>query len=172
MAITTAYPHNSFSPPCGTTECRVIHNHLNEALEDILKGDSLFRIMSDNAPVMIWMTDDHGKSIFFNKTWLAFTGRAYKQELGDGWLEGVHPDDHPVLREMFGKCLATQTSCRVEYRLRSADGGYRWVLNDSAPYFISTGQFCGFINTCQDITESKEAKTRLSESEKTLTTIF
>ncbi len=172
MATTTPSIQNRFSLPCGTAECSAIHTGLNEALADVLKGDSLFRIMSDNAPVMIWMTDDHGKSIFFNKTWLNFTGRAYEQELGDGWLEGVHPDDRPVLREMHVKRPEAQPPRRTEYRLRSADGSYCWVLNFSAPYFTSTGLFCGFINTCLDITENKDAEARRSESEKALTTVF
>jgi diguanylate cyclase (GGDEF)-like protein/PAS domain S-box-containing protein len=169
---TTPTPHNNYSPPCGDSECSAIHNDLNEALENALKSDSLFRIISDNAPIMIWMTDDCGKSIFFNKSWLMFTGRAYEQELGDGWMEGVHPDDRSVLRDAAGKCLEAHTPCRTEYRLRSADGTYRWIMNSSAPYVTSTGLFCGFISTCLDITESKEAEFRLRESETALKTVF
>ncbi len=170
--VTTQPTHNCFSPPCGNSECGAIHGRLNEALGNTLNSDSLFRIMSDNAPVMIWMSDEQGKGIFFNTSWLLFTGREFGQELGDGWLEGVHPSDRPGLWELCLEYTDSKRHCRTEYRLRSADGTYRWVLNSSAPYFTSTGLFCGFISTCLDISESKEVEFRLRESETALKTIF
>lgn len=158
---TTQPPHNHFPSPCSTTECSAIHTSLNEFLENALKSNALFRILSDNAPVMIRMSDEQGNGIFFNKSWLHFTGREYGQELGVGWLEGVHPSDLPGLLELRRDYLTLKNPCRTEYRLRAADGSYCWVLNNSAPYTTSTGLFCGFISTCMDITDRKKMEQNL-----------
>ena len=169
MSITPT--HNCSSPPSGSSECSAIHTSLTEAREHALASDCLFRLIADDAPVMIWISDEQGNGIFFNKSWTLFTGREYGQELADGWLEGVHPADRPCLEALCRKHMVSRSPCRTEYRLRAADGDYRWVLNSSAPY-STFGQFCGFISVCMDITESKETELRLRESEAALKTVF
>ena len=119
-------------------------------------GERQFRLLADNAPVMIWRADRSKACDFFNKPWLDFTGRTLEQELGFGWTEGVHPDD-------LGRCLATYTEAfdarrpfSTDYRLRRHDGAWRWVLDNGRPYEVE-GEFAGYFGACLDITEMKLA---------------
>jgi PAS domain S-box-containing protein len=125
------------------------------AEEALQESEERFRIMADTAPVLLWMSGPDGLCTFFNKPWLDFTGRTLEQERGNGWAEGVHPDD-------FGRCLDTYRSAfnarrpfTMEYRLRHVDGTYRWMLDTGAPRFLSTGSFAGYIGSAIDITERR-----------------
>jgi PAS domain S-box-containing protein len=127
--------------------------------EDRLRqSEELFRSVANAAPVMIWMSGTDKLCTFFNKGWLDFTGRALEQELGNGWAGGVHPDD-------LDRCLAVYTSSfdardnfQMEYRLRRADGVYRWVLDHGIPLFAPGGVLQGYIGSCLDITDLKLAQ--------------
>ncbi|MHB8120905.1 MAG: sensor histidine kinase [Desulfuromonadaceae bacterium] len=113
-------------------------------------------------PSFIWSAGTDSKCNYFNQTWLAFTGRSLEQELGDGWAEGVHPDD-------LEHCLATYTEAfqdrrpfKMEYRLRHHDGSYRWINDYGTPYNGVDGSFSGFIGSCYDIQLQKEAEHKLN----------
>ncbi|RXL92759.1 histidine kinase, partial [Citrobacter sp. AAK_AS5] len=56
-------------------------------------SDNRFRDMAAALPPLIWLAGPDKRCTFLNRSWLAFTGRALEQETGDGWTEGVHPDD-------------------------------------------------------------------------------
>ena len=117
-----------------------------------------FRNMADTAAVMIYVSGPDKRATFFNKGWLDFTGRALDQELGYGWTAGVHPQDlDGCLAAYMASCDAHQ-HCNFEYRLRRADGEYRWVLFRGVPRFEPGGVFAGYIGSAIDITEVKRAQ--------------
>jgi PAS domain S-box-containing protein len=125
---------------------------------ELRESEERFRNMADTAPVLIWVAGPDKLCTFFNKVWLEFTGRTMEQELGQGWAQGVHRDD-------LDRCIATYSASfdarrrfRMEYRLRRADGEYRWILDDGAPRFTSEGIFAGYIGSCVDITERRLAE--------------
>ena len=129
--------------------------------EEIKESEERFRHMADTAPVLIWVADTNKLCTFFNKPWLDYTGRTLEQELGDGWSQGVHPDD-------LDRCIATYSGAfdarrpfRMEYRLRQAGGEYQWVLDQGVPRFTPAGIFTGYIGSCIDISEIKRANDEL-----------
>jgi PAS domain S-box-containing protein len=124
------------------------------------ESEARFRAMADSAPVMIWMSGTDKLCTFFNKGWLDFTGRPLEQELGDGWAEGVHREDFDRCLEVYVNSFDARQSFTMEYRLRRGDGEYRWVLGIGAPRFASEGEFLGYIGSCLDITERKQALER------------
>ena len=125
--------------------------------------------MADSAPVLIWISGQDKLCFWFNKVWLEFTGRTMEQEMGNGWAQGVHPED-------FDRCLSTYVSAfdarqgfEMEYRLRRFDGEYRWLVDSGVPRFDEQGIFAGYIGSCIDITQRKWTEQGLiRESEKNL----
>jgi len=131
-------------------------------------ADERFRIIADSAPVMIWMSGVDGRFDWFNKPWIAYTGRALAQLRGDGWLVDVHPEDTERCVAIYRTSFDERLPFTMDYRLRRQDGQYRWVLDNGVPRFDGTGQFEGYIGSCVDIHERKELEERLAAHTQTM----
>src|SRR5205814_10180434 len=123
-----------------------VSGHDGPADEWNMKTESLsleeFREVVEQAPIMIWRSDTTAACDYFNERWLAFTGRTAEEEVGNGWAEGVHPED-------LERCLATYKTAferrevfEVEYRLRRFDEGYRGVVDLGGPFTGRAGAVC------------------------------
>jgi PAS domain S-box-containing protein len=124
--------------------------------EKVLReSEKRFRLVADTAPVLIWMSGLDKKCNFFNKGWLDFTGKRIEDELGDGWISGVHPEDRQRCVGIFSVSSDARVDFEMEYRLRRFDGEYRWMVDYGVPRFETDGDFCGYIGSCVDITERK-----------------
>lgn len=119
-------------------------------------GGDLFRHLMDTAPVMIWASGPDKLCTWFNQPWLEFTGRTMEQELGEGWVEGVHPQDLKRCLEIYVSHFDRRAPFRMEYRLRRADGEYRWILDTGVPRLDQGGAFLGYIGCCLDVTATRE----------------
>jgi PAS domain S-box-containing protein len=128
------------------------------AEEALRASNAQFRILADTAPVMIWSSGTDKLCNFFNKPWLDFTGRPIEDELGSGWTEGVHPEDYDRCLNVFATSFDARNPFKMEYRLRRYDGEYRWLLDHGVPRFSPGGEFLGYIGTCIDITDRKQAE--------------
>ena len=134
----------------------------------IEESERRFRTMADTAPVMIWVSGADGLYSFFNKAWMTFTGKAIEAEFGDGWRKGIHPDDNSRCIQIYLKAFESREKFTLDYRLKRADGVYRWVLDTGVPRFSSDGYFGGFIGSCIDITERKMAEEILRRDKESL----
>jgi PAS domain S-box-containing protein len=132
--------------------------------EKLRESESRFRVMADSAPVLIWMSGTDKLCFWFNKTWLAFTGRTMEQEMGNGWAEGVHPDDFQRCVNHYIANFDQRQLFTMEYRLKRYDGEYRWIVDSGVPRFDSSGNFAGYIGSCIDITEYKEMESFLRQA--------
>ncbi len=124
-----------------------------------------FRQLADRAPVMLWMTDEKGLRDFFNRSWLTVTGRKIEQELGLGWLNNVHSEDKNLYLETYYRAFDKQEKFQIHYRLKRADGEYRWISDTGVPQLASDGSKIGYIGCCIDITECKKAGIAIIESQ-------
>jgi PAS domain S-box-containing protein len=120
---------------------------------ELRESEERFRNMADNAPVMIWVAGPDKMLTFFNKTWLDFTGRTLEQELGVGWTSNVHPEDMDHCFQTFSSAFDARRTFQIEYRLRAADGEYRWMLCKGGPRFAPDGTFLGYIGSDIEITD-------------------
>jgi two-component system, LuxR family, sensor kinase FixL len=130
--------------------------------------EARFQVLADTAPVMVWMSGVDMLCNFFNKPWLEFTGRTLERELGNGWSEGVHAEDLQRCFQTYASNFNARQPFNMEYRLRRADGEYRWVQDTGVPRYLPDGQFAGYIGSAFDITERKWAETALRESEQNM----
>jgi diguanylate cyclase (GGDEF)-like protein/PAS domain S-box-containing protein len=115
---------------------------------------SLFQALADNAPVLIWMSGPDKMRNFLNKRWLEFTGRTMEQEMGNGWLDGVHPGDYNRCLKTYLEGFDARCEFSMQYRLKRHDGQYRWVQDNGSPFYLPSGEFAGFIGSCIDVTEN------------------
>ncbi|HEX5105071.1 MAG TPA: PAS domain S-box protein, partial [Pirellulaceae bacterium] len=129
------------------------------------ESEARFRLLADAAPVMIWISGIDKLCTWFNRPWLDFVGRPLEQELGDGWMAHVHPLDLQRCLQCYAAAFEAREPFSLEYRLRRHDGHYRWVLDTGIPLRDAAGEFTGFIGSCLDITDRKQAEVTLRESE-------
>lgn len=123
----------------------------------LVESEARFRQLADSAPVLIWIADAEGRRYFFNRTWLDFTGRTLEQQAGNGWIEGIHPDDRGSL-DIYMAAVRAGQSFRMEYRLRRKSGKYASMLSSGVPLLGAGGEVMGYIGTVTDISEIREAE--------------
>lgn len=140
--------------------------------DGLTESADLFRTLVDTAPVMVWIAGPDKLCTFFSKPWLDFTGRSMEQERGNGWTEGVHPEDVARCLGIFHTAIDARQTFTMEYRLRRADGVYRWILDNGVPAYAPDGSFAGYIGSCIDISERKEMEEALRSSEERYRAFF
>ena len=132
------------------------------------ESEERFRNMADTAPVMMWIVDSERRCTYLNKRWLDFTGRTFEEEIGDGWMQGIHPDDSEGSAESYYSSFEERRPVELEYRVRRYDGEYRWVYDTGVPRFSADGTFLGYIGSALDITERKESEVALQTAHEEL----
>jgi PAS domain S-box-containing protein len=125
--------------------------------QSLRESEARFRTMADSSPVLIWMSGTDKLCTYFNKGWLEFTGRIFEQEIGNGWTEGIHPDDLKICMEVYTKAFDKREEFEMEYRLKTAYGDYKWIFDRGIPLYQG-GEFTGYIGSCIDIHSRKKAE--------------
>ena len=118
------------------------------------------RTLADSVPALLWMAGPDGRCTFVNRWWQGFTGRSLDDALGDGWAGSVHPDDLAAYLRTLRGSLDRGEPFETEYRLRRADGAWRWVLERAVPLAEDggvDGAFGGLVGSAIDITDRHEA---------------
>ena len=128
-----------------------------QAAEVLHESDGRFRHMADTAPVMLWMSGTDKLCTYFNREWLEFTGRPLDAQLGNGWVEGLHPADVDGCLKTYTDAFDRREPFKTEYRFRRHDGEYRWVLGTGAPRFTDDGAFAGYMGSGIDVTKHRLA---------------
>ncbi len=135
----------------------------HDALMQVKESEERFRMLADTAPIMIWMEDENRKNIYQSKGWQDFTGTSSLDNIGEGWLEYIHPDDRDRVKKTFFKAFNNREHYSAEYRLRRYDGQYCWMMDHGTPRFDNLGKFIGYIGGCLDINDQKELERKKDE---------
>ncbi|WP_165838977.1 PAS domain-containing protein [Roseicella frigidaeris] len=134
----------------------------------LAEGERQFRILADSMPQMIWAARPDGRVDYYNRRWHEFFGEAAAASLGDGWRTLIHPEDQDRTDARWQEALRSGQAYEVEYRLRRADGAYRWALGRALPVRDGKGRIIRWFGTCTDIEEQKQTEERLRLSEERL----
>ncbi|MFL6466688.1 MAG: sigma 54-interacting transcriptional regulator, partial [Pyrinomonadaceae bacterium] len=149
----------------------VVHNDITSsklAAEAVRESEKRFRNMAENAPVIIWISDEEQSTTYLNKYWMEFTGSKLEKETGLEWTRHVHSDDRAPALEIYNDAFERREPFELEFRARRVDGEYRWIASSGAPRFTPEGQFLGYIGTGVDITERKESEGALKQAHEEL----
>lgn len=162
----TEHPIDDSGAPIRDAEGRVIGavmvfrdvSERKKTEQALRESEARFRTMADDAPVLMWMSGADKLCHYFNRPWLEFTGRRFEQEMGIGWTENVHADDMGRCVAIYEAAFDAREPFRMEYRMRRFDGEYRWILDCGVPRFDAEGAFVGYIGSCIDITDRRNAE--------------
>ena len=116
-------------------------------------GERRFHELVDDAPLMIWISGADAMCTFFNRAWLEFRGRKMEQEMGNGWTEGLHPDDRNHCLETYLKAFSARHPFRLQYRVQRANGEYCWIENVGVPMIEPESVFAGFMGIAVDVSD-------------------
>ncbi|MGZ2748964.1 ATP-binding protein [Burkholderia stagnalis] len=127
--------------------------------DEAIDGERGFRALADAIPHIVWTSDPTGSIDFVNQRGLDFGGITLSQAQGwDNWSPFVHPDDLQAVYDRWARSIATGDEFVTEYRLRAADGGYRWFLCRALPYRDHDGRIVKWFGTETDIEDQKQAQ--------------
>lgn len=135
---------------------------------EIKNSTEIFKSLSDNVPVLVWMSDINGAMNFFNKSWLDFTGRTAEQDSGEGWYETIHVDDRAVVQKKFLRAIHERSSFTLTYRMMNQSGEYRWVKNHGVIRNNERDDFIGLIGSCFDLTDELKLQESIKNKEQFL----
>jgi len=149
---------------------------LNEELEqrvlartaELAESEERFRTMANNAPMKIWVSGTDKRFTWFNQYWMDFTGMTLQDELGEGWVDRMHPDDRERWQSLYNGSFDARKWFELDFRLKRTDGEYRWLLARGAPRVDTSGKFLGYIGSCVDITERHEMEEQIRNAHEEL----
>lgn len=130
---------------------------------EITEAKELYLKIFEEFPALIWRSRLDKLCDYFNKTWLDFTGRTIEQEFGNGWAEGVHPDDFDFCLQTYVTAFDKRKPFLMEYRMKNKFGEYCWIRDFGQPFYDLDKSFLGYIGSCYDITEIKNNELKLIE---------
>ncbi|GHB53996.1 PAS domain-containing sensor histidine kinase [Persicitalea jodogahamensis] len=123
----------------------------------------LFMTLLETIPNMAWTTTPTGEPTFVNQRWYDYTGQNTEETYNGGWEKATHSDDLPNALEKMAHALTTGQPYTTEYRLRRADGAYRWHLARATAIRDEAGEIVSWLGTITDIHQQKQIQVRLDE---------
>ncbi|MDM9384227.1 PAS domain S-box protein [Chlorogloeopsis sp. ULAP01] len=131
--------------------------------EALKQSEARYRTLAEAIPQMIWVADADGFSYDFNEQFQTYLGMTIEEIRGHGWLSAVHPAHVQSVMTLWQEALQNSTPYNVEYRLRRADGVYRWHLVRALPMRDSENQVVAWIGSCTDVNDLKQAEDELKK---------
>ncbi len=121
-----------------------------------------YETLVEQSPILSWRANTEALCVYFNERWLSFRGRSLEEEYGNGWTEGIHPDDIDRCLKTYLDAFEKRESFEIEYRLKRHDGVYKWIFDQGTPFYTEYGKFAGYIGSCMVVTEKVDVQNELS----------
>jgi PAS domain S-box-containing protein len=146
-----ARPDHAILAAIDITDRKQLQEALSQSKEQL-------RLIADTIPQIVWTTDAQGNTDYVNQRWLDYTGMTVDRASGQGWQNLLYPEDLPAVQAFWSEACETASVYEMEYRLRRADGMYRWHLTKGLPLRNDQGQVIKWFGTCTDIHNQKQAE--------------
>ena len=156
-------PHRMVSIVADVTERKAAEDKLARAQGALKESEERFRLVAENAPVMIWMGDADGKCVYLNRAQREFWNVSLEEVSQFDWSTTLLPEDTESLLGPFSEAMQAYAPFTVEARYRRHDGQIRLLRTNGRPRFGSNGEFLGMIGVNLDITDSRQAEEALRE---------
>lgn len=134
------------------------------ASDALRASEAQFHQLVDAMPQIVCIMRAEGWLTYFNQMWLDYTGLSMEKSLGKGWRQLIHPEDQARVAERWALAAESWKTCEIEYRLRRADGEYRWMLGRAHPWQEAGGQPTRWLGTFTDIEDLKVATALLEKN--------
>lgn len=136
-------------------------DELRQSREALRSSEERYRTLAEAVPHLVWSCHANGECDYLSTQWLAYTGVPLEDQLGYGWLNAVHPDDRETAERAWRDAVEERASYDLDYRLRSADGDYRWFRTRGKPQRGERGEIVKWYGTCTDVHDRKLAEEAL-----------
>ncbi|WP_445250455.1 PAS domain S-box protein [Microcoleus sp. OTE_8_concoct_300] len=150
--------------PCAQLEINNDISDRKQAQDAIKQSEERYRSLIAATSQMVWTADAEGRSPDL-PSWRAYTGQTEAQVVGLGWLDAIHPDDREQTNQVWMEAVQTNSLFEIEYRLRGADGNYRYFQARGVPIVNEDGSVREWVGTCTDIHDRKQAEDAIKQSE-------
>lgn len=138
------------------------------AVQALMESEQNYRTLADSGQTLIWASGTDTHCNYFNSIWLSFRGQTLAQEIENGIINCIHPDDQQHRMEIYLDAFHRKEKYSTEYRLQRKDTEYRWIQENGSPRYSSTNNFLGYIGQCQDINDRKRDELELQEKNEEL----
>ena len=143
-----------------------------ESDETLRLSEERFRSLVTASAQMVWTSDRTASSSRIRRAGALFTGQTYEEWKGSGWLDAVHPDDRARAASVWNAAVAARAIYQTDYRVRRADGEYRWTSVRAVPLQHQDGSIREWIGTNTDVTDQRRTEEALRDNERRLRFMF
>ena len=141
--------------------CEDIDEHW-QARNALLDSEAQFRSLASTMPNQAWLAHGSGATYWVNEQVCAYTGQTMKSLVSSGFRHCVHPDDLQATQKSWEHAVATAGAYEYEFRMRRADGQYRWFLARALPLIDEAGTVLRWVGTNTDVQEQKNVLERMA----------
>jgi PAS domain S-box-containing protein len=132
------------------------HEHMKGEVA-LRRSEAQFRTLAENAPVLIYLTDQNGDCLYVNRRWCETARMTQEEAMGQGWVKALHDDDRAGIGERWKRSAESRGSWSFEYRFDDRAGRVTLVHGTAAPILAAEGKVIGYVRTSVDITASRQA---------------
>ena len=131
------------------------------AAEAQRESEARFKTFAQAMPNQVWSATPDGQLDWLNNQVLSYAGLRFDDLAGNKWAQMVHPDDIDAASARWAEALSSSTLYETEFRLRRADGAYRWHIARAVPIKDSFGTTVRWIGTNTDVERQKASEAQL-----------
>lgn len=131
--------------------------------EALRRSEASFRTLVESLPQLVWTTRANGSCDYLSQQWVNYTGRPAEVQLGGGWADQLHPADRERVEAEWNKAVQSGGNFDLEFRIRRADGVYRWFRTRAVPLRDGEGRIIKWFGTNTDFDDYKRTEARYQQ---------